>query len=380
MYKKIEKIANENNTIVCVGCGVVGGVFYDKIRQLNSNVTLTFCDNNQAKWGVYKDAKVTGYEETVRKHPNAIYVITSLQFIHKMKKQLLDLGIREEQIYEQEIQEELKQLYEETKEERKLMASSYFRFEVSLAEHCNLNCKYCSHFSSIAEKEFLDIEQYRKDISRMSELLEAKSGIIYLLGGEPLLYDKVEECMIITRQAFPNSRIILLSNGLLLPKMPSSFFEVCRTHKIVVSVTMYPVNFDYQLIEDLLERENIEFDYMRMSDDECTFSKMPLDIKGSQDAYTSFTNCDMANQCHQLREGKVYTCSVIGCIQHFNKKFNQNLEVTEDDYVDIYQVKNKKQMLEKLAKPAPFCRYCNVQNRKENLRHEISKKEMSEWT
>ena len=34
------------------------------------------------------------------------------------------------------------------------------KYEVHLTEHCNLNCKSCFHYSSIAEKDFLDVDEY----------------------------------------------------------------------------------------------------------------------------------------------------------------------------------------------------------------------------
>ena len=41
---------------------------------------------------------------------------------------------------------------------KKIQAINTFGFwlEVHLAEHCNLNCKGCSHFSPLAEKEFIE--------------------------------------------------------------------------------------------------------------------------------------------------------------------------------------------------------------------------------
>ena len=35
--------------------------------------------------------------------------------------------------------------------------------EVQIADHCNLNCKYCSHFSPIADTHFYDLKQYEKE-------------------------------------------------------------------------------------------------------------------------------------------------------------------------------------------------------------------------
>ena len=61
------------------------------------------------------------------------------------------------------------------------------RFEVHIAEHCNLNCKSCNNFSCIAEPEFVDVEEFRKDFARMGEIFSHECEQIYLIGGEPLL-------------------------------------------------------------------------------------------------------------------------------------------------------------------------------------------------
>ncbi|GHT99783.1 hypothetical protein FACS1894142_7680 [Spirochaetia bacterium] len=46
---------------------------------------------------------------------------------------------------------------------------------VYATQHCNLNCKCCTAFSPIAEKEFLDIDTYKKDMEKLAEL----TGDIY---------------------------------------------------------------------------------------------------------------------------------------------------------------------------------------------------------
>lgn len=69
-------------------------------------------------------------------------------------------------------------------------------FEIHLVEHCNLKCKACDNYSSIAEEEYLDIENFENDMKRMRELF---SGIqlIRLLGGEPLLHPNlISFCML----------------------------------------------------------------------------------------------------------------------------------------------------------------------------------------
>ena len=55
-------------------------------------------------------------------------------------------------------------------------------FEVSLADHCNLSCQMCDHFSQLSDPWFVDVEQFKKDIRRMAEIYDHEIGAISLLG------------------------------------------------------------------------------------------------------------------------------------------------------------------------------------------------------
>lgn len=56
---------------------------------------------------------------------------------------------------------------------------------IHITEHCNLNCKYCAHFSCIAEPEFYDLEMFESDISRLSYLLKGELRDLILIGENP---------------------------------------------------------------------------------------------------------------------------------------------------------------------------------------------------
>ncbi len=76
------------------------------------------------------------------------------------------------------------------------------RLVVHLTDHCNLNCKGCTHFSNIAKPAFADPEQFEREFAQLETIF---SGIteIYLLGGEPLLHPHVTEFMESARKHFP---------------------------------------------------------------------------------------------------------------------------------------------------------------------------------
>lgn len=251
-------------------------------------------------------------------------------------------------------------------------------YEVQLVEHCNLNCKSCSHFSPIAKEEFLDVDEYEKDCKRLSELFEQKVNFIRLMGGEPLLHPNIEKFLSITRNYFPNGIIDLDTNGILVLSMKDKFWKAMHDNNIYLTITKYPIKVNYDLIKQKCKEENVHF---RFFDEQPVriFNHLPLDLSGRQNIEKSFYNCYLANSCHTLKHGKMYTCSTIPHIEHFKKYYKCDLKVYEEDYIDIYKVKDKNEILNFLARPVPFCRYCNVEKRTLNGKWDVSKKSIKEW-
>ena len=230
-----------------------------------------------------------------------------------------------------------------------------FTLQFHLAEHCNLNCKYCCHFSCIAEKEFLNIHKFKKDIKRLAELTESKIHVINLLGGEPLLNANCAEYIKITRKYFPKSYLLLTTNGILLTKMNDNLWKTIHDNYTILNVTYYPIEYDKDKIMSKVKDFNLLYNEYYVD----KFIKLDLQLDGSNDYVSSWTKCPTKNRCAFVYDGKYFACEIPANIHHFNKKFNKNLEVCEDDYLDIYKVKSFKEFEEYSNKPTPFCRYCN---------------------
>lgn len=254
------------------------------------------------------------------------------------------------------------------------------QFETHIVEHCNLNCQMCTHFSPLAQTEFADINSFEKDLQQLHKLFVNDVSYIILLGGEPLLHPLITQFLKIARKAFPHTDIILYTNGLLIPKMNKTFFETCKENKITIILTRYPIQMDYTVVNDLLERYKVVYKYCNTPGREKKSTHYPLDIGGTQNPENSFLHCDMANRCIFLKDGKLYTCAMLPNVHHFNKYFNYNFQVTPKDYIDIYEATSKTEILEFLASPPPFCRYCDVSHR--SILHEWkrSKRIIEEWT
>ena len=255
--------------------------------------------------------------------------------------------------------------------------SNKFLFEVQLADHCNLNCIGCSHFSSIADEHFLDIDSYKKDCTKLSEIAKNHVALIHLCGGEPLLHNHIVEIIKITRLNFDKAIIKIITNGILLPNMEADFWNTCKDSNIIISITTYPININTKRIYELSLQYNIIIEN-NQSPYTMKFRKDVLDNEGSQNPKKSFRKCERM-LCHQLYKGKIYMCQVPAYIKYINQYFSKNFKISSDDYINIYEIKDVKKLFNYFHKPIQFCKYCNIEAVDNNIIWDISKKEMSEW-
>lgn len=254
------------------------------------------------------------------------------------------------------------------------------KFEVHLAEHCNLNCSGCNNFSPLAKPEFMDIPGYINDLKRLNEIFGDRIEQVGLLGGEPLLNPDVAEIMAITRTNLPKADISIVTNGLLLPKQNDEFWEACVKYNIKLFVTKYPVKFDFDSIYKLAEEKGVELTLFGNTDkEEKSFLRVPFDLEGKQDKELSYVMCNRANGCIVLNKGRLYTCTTVAHIRHFGEYFAKELEVTEEDSIDIYKENDADAILKRLAEPIDFCRYCMVKDKVEHIKWGVSKKNLDEW-
>ena len=252
------------------------------------------------------------------------------------------------------------------------------KIHVNLADHCNLNCKGCGEYSPIAEKGFIDPRILERDFLQLKKIFKKHISQIKLLGGEPLLNPDIESICVSARNIFKEEKIIIITNGLLIPKMQKSFFDCCRENDIIIMFTKYPIQFDYDGWYDKVNAMGVKCSFYN-KEPQKTLYRQPVDLAGKQNPKEQFDLCLLANRCVFLKEGRLYTCSTIPTICHFNKFFKQNLEVTQDDYIDIFSVTNYREIRKRLNRSVPFCRFCKIKGEQFGIPWETSKKDIKEW-
>lgn len=243
--------------------------------------------------------------------------------------------------------------------------------EVNLADHCNLNCQMCDHFSQLAKPRFLDIEVFRRDMERLAELSENHIDILKLQGGEPLLHKDVNQFVEISRRLFPRATIFFFTNGLLLLKSEHSpngnFWQCCKDNDVTIEFTTYPINIDIEAIEAKAKEYDVKMQVFAEVADRQRGTKYsvkhPFDLAGLREPY-EFISCYHFNETITLIDGRLYTCSIMPYAHYFNEAFDQKLVVTDSDSIDIYTAENYDELADFVARRTDFCRYCDIAHRR----------------
>ena len=227
--------------------------------------------------------------------------------------------------------------------------------EYDVANHCNLNCKGCSHYSNlIREPEFGNLDCFRKNLARMKELFDHVE-VIRLLGGEPFLNPNLGDFVTAAREAYPDAVLSVVTNGLLIPKkVRKEVLEAIRQNNARVLVSNYPPTVKISdKIGQRLKESGVQYSFSR------PILKFQFEI-GSEagDGRKNYKHCALV-VCHHLSDdGSICQCNNPVLYYENRKRLKTEREVSEKDWINIYQVQDGCEALRKLHHQLPFCRYC----------------------
>lgn len=227
----------------------------------------------------------------------------------------------------------------------------YLEFHV--ADHCNLNCRACEHYCGLVkEPKFTFFPKFAQDFERLHEFID-DIDMIRILGGEPLLNPEINEYVKISRRLYPHANVYVVTNAILLPKMPDDFFNTVRENDAVIFISFYPpMQSKMPEIQRLLTEKRVKFGISQLA----TEFTIKQTLHRHDHAQEIFLQCVQAN-CHNLYEGKIAACFLPFTTKYFNAYYNKNLP--EDGALDLYDENLTTEKLKAhLRTPFERCRYC----------------------
>lgn len=184
--------------------------------------------------------------------------------------------------------------------------------EVQPADWCNLNCRGCNHYSPLYAHVFPDREKRIRDI-RVLKTIFTYVGRIYLLGGEPFLNPEIDMYVSEIRAVYPKTTIVIMTNGLLIPKLKPEVLRLLHDCHIIVQVSDYNVTHKIldKIKDKLLEYQidyNIEYNRRKVE------FIQPLAIRTD----SPYRNCN-ARGCYAVKDGKIARCPQLMYVPAVNK-------------------------------------------------------------
>ncbi len=244
--------------------------------------------------------------------------------------------------------------------------------EYHLTNHCNLNCKGCAHFAPIAEPWFADINKYKNDMEELSSKVIVDELILF--GGEPLLHPNISEFLIESRKMLPNTKISVLTNGLLVLERISELKDVFVQNDVWLDITCYPIDVKYQFMLKLLKAFRVKYRIYNDLEPIKTLRKHTLSHERKENKW----DCLMIrSKSVQLKNGKLYICPLQAYIDIFNKFFNEDFAVDDECILDLYKATDE-EIVNMYFRKNSFCEYCREPIEKN--KYSTSKKEKREWT
>lgn len=244
--------------------------------------------------------------------------------------------------------------------------------EIHIADHCNLNCLGCSHYSPLAKPRFCDLDDLKINLKKLSKIRKS-IGTIRLLGGEPLLNPDVSKVFKVVRNYFEQVKIELVTNGLLLKseKLPNDFWREVRRYDVTICLTEYPINIDYvELIKCCKERGVKVEIYNSVG----RFSLFQLD-KEKKGSRKNYYYCK-ERTCFQLVGNKIFSCAQSAYVGYLNKAFGSFFKYEKGDYLTLDRISYFSFLWFRLS-TRPFCKFCVFPRQQVDWRQSECKQE--EW-
>lgn len=241
--------------------------------------------------------------------------------------------------------------------ESKIEPSKFYKYgevnyldylEISIVEHCNMNCKGCSHFSNLAPKTMSYFSEYVKDFNRLKELIPHIFKI-RIMGGEPLLNPELSSYIKLIKQIYPYTDLRVVTNGLLIDKMDDKLISTIVENDVMLDISVYPPIADkIDVILDNLKKYNIKV-FLEKID---SFKPILLEEEEKY-SFPMLQNCS----CINMKNGFLAPCPLPFTISYFNDKFNNQYD-KEIKVINIYDDISGLDIKQQLLVPFELCNYC----------------------
>lgn len=176
------------------------------------------------------------------------------------------------------------------------------RLVAEVVRHCNLSCRGCNHFAPRGRSRFVDPDELARDLGLAARYVRARD--LRISGGEPLLHPRLTEVVEAARASEISDTITVLTNGLLLDRMPDEVWHAVDQ----VRVSLYPASdgrVDLRLATERARETDTELLVCRPIFREAAADLPPADERLVRQIWLT---CIFRRVCTMILDGRLYVC------------------------------------------------------------------------
>lgn len=201
--------------------------------------------------------------------------------------------------------------------------------EFYITNVCNLTCRGCNRFNDGKFKGHQRWNDHADAYEKWSEILDI--DFICIIGGEPSLNPDLELYVSNLRKFWPNSTIMIQTNGTYTNIQQVDWYGKYQTS---FGVSIHDKESADQLKKDWKDNGTIIEAYVFNQPN--IIKKDDHYILHDSDPDLAFKACDMKH-CHTMFNGKLYKCPMMPIIPEFAKQFDLQTTDTQQELLDNYQ-------------------------------------------
>lgn len=380
--------------IAIFGAGAFGEYIYNVLKKENDKKIVCFVDNRGKAleriipvWTVEKLQRELSTIDQIWLAVSNYYDMGDIVF------QLHDIGVNEIWVVKPELWNrklsfcsvnEIENEYVYYLDISKKAVISKLEFHV--CDICNLNCKGCSHFAPVFERReggYVTTDNFAKQAGLLSQKF-ANIFRFRLMGGEPFLHKNLDAFVEMSRKALPYTHLEIVTNGLILQKVPEYIWSSIRKNRAVLNISLYPPTFNIKNeLEEFLSEKEIEYsfgsgleqynEYGIIEEFHKCFTEYKI-----HDPQISSKQC-MGSKCHYLREGRISKCALPLLSKYLNEYYGKNYMVEARDFVCLEDDGiSPWEMVNILENATPFCAYC-TEGKPERFLWEVGKHQFADY-
>lgn len=205
--------------------------------------------------------------------------------------------------------------------------------EFYITNVCNLSCNECNRFNNYNFVGHQYWNEYASDIEQWSQRLDIEN--ITIIGGEPTLNPDLELWASNLRRLWPNSNIMIQTNGTYIRPNFSTFWD---NYKVSFAISLHDVSTAESILKNWKKELGYSFDTFLggfIFHSASVIKHNNYFTLSQSNKHESFNICGVKFD-HTMFRGRLYKCPSVALFTEFREQFDLRLTDSQHELLTSY--------------------------------------------